>query len=102
METIEISYMILFAVIAIIAILTITRKMSLGIGIIGIALGFIIAYVLAPYMSIVIYPVGQAMFYGGSWGLPAILGIAHLASLIVMVGIAGYNLLSSGGRIIWA
>lgn len=99
---IEISYAILFASIAIIAILTVTRKMSMGIGIVGIALGFAISLILAPYMTMVITPVGQALFYGGDWSLAAILGLTHLASMIVLVGMAAYNLISSGGKIIWA
>lgn len=99
---IEISYMVLFACITIIGILGATRKMSMGIALIGIGLGLAVAWVLAPYMAIVIEPVGQAIFYGGNWTLGAMLGIIHLATLIVMVGMAGYNLASSGGKIAWA
>jgi hypothetical protein len=99
---IEISYMILFASIIIVGILTITRKMSMGIGIAGIGSGLLIAWLLSPYMAIVIEPVGQFLFYGGDLTLSAMLGIGHLASLIVMTGMAGYNLMSSGGKIIWA
>lgn len=99
---IEISYMVLFACIIIIGILGATRKMSLGIAIIGMGLGLLVAWILAPYMAVVIEPVGQALFYGGSWGYMAILGIIHLATLIIMVGMAGYNLASSGGKIAWA
>lgn len=99
---IEISYMVLFACIIIIGILGASRKMSLGIAMIGMGLGLIVSWVLAPYMSIVIEPVGMAIFYGGTWGIMAILGLIHLATLIIMVVMAGYNLASSGGKIAWA
>jgi hypothetical protein len=99
---IEISYMILFAVIIIVAILSITRKMSLGIGLAGIGAGLLIAWVMAPYMNIVIGPIGEALFYGGNWTIAAIVGIVHLGTLIAMTGMATYNLMSSGGKIIWA
>lgn len=99
---IEISYAILYSIVIITLILTITRKMSMGIGIVGIGLGLGIAYILAPYMSIVIEPLGQALFYGATWTIPAYLGAGHLITLLGLVGMAVYNLLSSGGKIIWA
>jgi hypothetical protein len=99
---IEIMYMILFACIVIIGILAITKKMSIGIGLVGVGTGLLIAWLLAPYMSIVIGPVGQAIFYGGDWSMQAILGVIHLSTMIVMTGMAGYNLMSSGGKIVWA
>lgn len=99
---IEISYWVLFACITIIGILGATRKMSLGIALSGIGLGLAVAWVLAPYLDIVIEPIRQVLWFGGVWGIPAILGIIHLATLIVMVGMAGYNLASSGGKIAWA
>jgi len=100
--TIELAYVILFACITIIGILGVTRKMSIGIAITGIGLGLGISYILAPYMTIVMGPVGEAIFYGGNWTLAAILGLTHLITLIAMVIHASYNLMSSGGKIIWA
>jgi len=47
-------------------------------------------------------PIGSAIFFGGAWALPAILGLVHLITMIILVVMAGYNLLSSGGKIIWA
>lgn len=99
---IEISYMIIFAAIIITAILAFTRKMSMGIGLTGMGLGFGIAYILGPYMQIVIGPMGDALFYGGEWTIPAILGVIHLSSMIFVVIVAIYNLMSSGGKIVWA
>lgn len=99
---IEIAYWVLFAIISVIAILGITRKLNIGIALAGIVLGLIVAWLLAPYMEIVIYPVGQALFYGGSWSIPALLGLIHLATMIIIVGEAGYNLSISGGKIVWA
>ena len=102
MQNIELAYWILFSIIGIIAVLTATRKMSFGIGMVMIGLGFIATYFLSAYMSIIINPVGQALFYGANWTIPAILGALHLTTLILIVVMAGYNLLSSGGKIIWA
>lgn len=102
MNTIEISYLIIFTVISLILMLTITRKMSMGIGLTAIGTGLIIAWILSPYMLIVIHPVGQALFYGGNWNISAILGLIHLASLIYITLVAFYNLFASGGKITWA
>lgn len=99
---IETSYAILIGVVIILTILTVTRKMSLGIGLIGIGTGFGIAFLLAPYTEIVMSPVGNAIIYGGAWTINVILGVAHLATMIIIVIIAAYNLMASGGKIIWA
>ena len=99
---IEISYLLLFASIFIVAILTVTRKMSLGIGLVCIGLALLISWILAPYTAIVMSPVTMAIFYGGDWTLGAILGISHLISMILLVIVAVYNLMRSGGKIIWA
>ena len=99
---IEISYMVIYAAIIITLILTVTRKMSMGIGLTGIGTGFAIAYFLGPYMQIVMGPLGQAIFYGGDWSLQAILGAMHLGSMVVILLVAIYNLMSSGGKIVWA
>lgn len=102
MNTIELIYVILFSVISMIAILTITRKMSVGIGLTAIATGLIIAWIMSPYMEIVMYPVTQSLFYGATWGIPAILGVIHTASLIYIAIVGFYNLIASGGKITWA
>lgn len=99
---IELIYWILFSMIAVITILTSTRKMSLGIGIVGILLGLGIVYVFSPYMNIVIQSVGTAVFYGGAYTLPVMLAIGHIISLMAIVVVAMYNLVASGGKIIWA
>jgi hypothetical protein len=102
MNNIELAYLIIFSVISLIAILTITRKMSMGIGLTAIGTGLIIAWILSPYSVIIMHPVGQALFYGGEWNISAILGIVHLASLVYITLVAFYNLLASGGKISWA
>ena len=99
---IELAYWILFSIIAIIGILTFTNKMSFGIGIIGLLAGFVISYLLAPYMNIVMQPVGQAIFYGGAFTFPVILAIIHFILMVIAVFVAIYNLMSSEGEIIWA
>jgi len=99
---IEISYLVLFACIFIIGILAATKKMSMGIALTGMGLGLFIAWIMEPYMTFVIGPVGQAILYGSDWTLAAILGLTHLIFMISVVIMAGYNLISSGGKIIWA
>lgn len=98
----ELAYLILFSCIFIIGILGVTRKMSMGIALSGIGAGLIIAWIMAPYMEVVMTPIGQAIFYNGVWTISAILGLAHLVSLIAICILAGYNLMSSGGKITWA
>ena len=99
---IELLYWIIFSFIFVDIILTYTRKMSLGIGIIGIGAGFIAVYLFAPYMNLVIMNIGQAIFYGGDYTTGVILGIIHLIILAGCVIVRYSNLLSSGGKIGWA
>ena len=99
---IEMIYVIIFAVIAILAVLSLTKKMSIGIALIGIGTGLGITMVLSDYTNIVMYPITQAIFYSGDWTLAVYLGIAHLASLVFLASVAGYNLFASGGKITWA
>ena len=99
---IELSYMIIFAVMFVIAILSVTRKMSLGIGIMGLLAAFGVGWYLSPYTEIVINPITNAIFYNGDWTLAAILGLTHLITMIIVCIIASYNLLKSGGKIVWA
>jgi len=99
---IELIYVILFSIITVIGILGATKKMSMGIALIGIGLGLTIAYIFAPYMEIVMSPLTQAIWYGATWGLGAFLAVGHIASLIFLVVVAAYNLMSSGGKIVWA
>lgn len=99
---IEISYAIIFSVIAILFALSITGKMSLGIGLVGMFVGFGIAWLIGPYSQIVMGPVGDAIAYGGIWTLAAILGTIHLASMIIMAVMVALNLMRSEGKITWA
>lgn len=100
--TIEILYVISFGLIALFTILAYTRKMSIGIALISILAGLGIAWLFAPYMEIVISPIGNWIIYGFALDWYVIVAIAHLVSLFTLVIIAGSNLFRSGGKIIWA
>lgn len=99
---IELSYMLMFMFLILFGILGITRKMSAGIAMASIAAGFGISYYLAPYMALVINPLGNSIAYGYSMGVVEWIGVAHLGSIVFMVLVAAYNLISSGGKIVWA
>ena len=99
---IEIIYLAIFTLISLIAILTYTNKMSIGIALVSIIIGSIICYVFAPYMQLVISPIGYVITYGYDITYFIIAGILHLISLIFIVSVALYNLIVSGGKITWA
>ena len=99
---IELSYMIMIVFLILFGILGFTRKMSAGIAMASLAGGFVISYFLAPYMAAVINPLGNAIAYGYTMGLVEWVGAINLISMGYMVTVAGYNLVSSGGKIVWA
>lgn len=99
---IEIIYLTIFALIALISILAYTNKMSIGIAIMSIIFGSIITYIFAPYMQMVITPIGNWLIYDYTLTFFVVAGILHLISLIFMLFIASYNLSKSEGKITWA
>lgn len=99
---IELTYLIIFTLITLIIILAYTNKMTVGIAIMSIVFGSLICYIFAPYMQLVISPVGDYIFYGYSLSFFVISAIAHIISLVIMLIVALYNLLISGGKITWA
>ena len=99
---IELIYLSIFSLIGLIAILTYTKKMSVGIALTSIIFGSTICYVFAPYMQMIIKPIGYVIMYGYSINWFVGVAIFHLISLIIMLGVASYNLIVSGGKIAWA
>lgn len=100
--TIDITTILAFIMLLLFGTLGYTKKMSLGIAIACAIGGFGIAWIFSDYSAIVIHPVGLSLWYGYDWSISAILGMIHIVSTIGMVVVAGYNLISTGGRIIWA
>ena len=99
---IEIVYLSIFTLISLIAILAYTEKMSVGIAMLAIIFGAVICFIFAPYMQMVITPIGYAIFYGYGITNLVLAGTYHLVSLIFMLVVAIYNLIVSGGKITWA
>lgn len=99
---IEILYVVTFTLIMLFSVLAYTKKMSIGIAIISMITGLGIAWLLAPYMQIALSPLVNWIVYGYVFTWHTGVALAHISTLFIMVGIAGYNLLHSGGKIIWA
>lgn len=99
---IEVVYLAIFTLIGLITILTYTNKMSVGIALLSLIFGIIICIIFAPYMQLIITPIGYVIFYGYTPTNFIIAGIAHLISLFFMLGVSIYNLVVSGGKITWA
>ena len=100
--TLEILYIITFALVMLFSILAYTKKMSIGIALISLITGIGVAWLFSPYMSIAIAPITNWVVYGYAFTWYTLVAVAHLVSLFAMVIIAGYNLLRSEGKIIWA
>ena len=99
---IELIYLSIFSLITMITILTYTEKMSIGIGLMSIIFGSIICYIFAPYMQMIISPIGNWIIYNYNLSYFVMAGLLHIFSLVFLVGIAIYNLIVSGGKISWA
>jgi len=99
---IEMIYLAIFSLMALITILAYIEKMSIGIAIMSIIFGSIICYIFAPYMQIIVSPIGNWIIYGYGIDYFIIVGIAHIISLVFLVAVALYNLIVSGGKITWA
>lgn len=83
-------------------ILGITRKMSVGIGIIAGIGGFIITYLSSNIYQIIITPMANALWFGSAWTLMAGVGLIFLTLWVIAVATFFFNLWSSGGKIGWA
>lgn len=99
---VELLYVLTFGLVMLFSILAVYKKMSVGIALVSLATGIGIAWLFAPYMAIAIAPIVDYVVYGYTFTWQTGVAMAHLGSLFAMVIIAGYNLLRSGGRIIWA
>lgn len=99
---IEILYAMILSITAFFGILSYTRKISVGIALLSIIFGVGISLLMAPYMQLVIAPIGDYLFYGYTLNTLIIVSIFHLISMIAMIFVAGYNLIRSGGKITWS
>lgn len=98
---IEILYFIPLIVLIIVAFAFWIEKIDWVIGIISIALAFIVAWLLQAYTAVVMTPLGNALWYGYSWGIVEILGLVHLILIFLCTFRAVYNLWVSKGKVIW-
>lgn len=99
---IELSYMIAITLILLFGILTYTKKMSVGIGLISILGGLGVSYYFAPYTELIIKPLGDSLMYGYALQMYEYVAMFHLFSVMFILVIAMYNLYKSKGKISWA
>lgn len=100
--TIEILYLIPISIMIAVIIATIYGKLTLPIGVLGIGIGIMMAFFLAPYTALVMQPLANTIWYGYQWTLFEVIAIFHLASIFSIVIVALYNLYRSGGIKVWA
>jgi hypothetical protein len=99
--SIEILYVIPLGIMIAVLIATLYGKLTIPIGIIGIALGIVMAWLLAPYTSLVMSPLANTLWYGYAWTLLEVFAVIHIFSVFWMAGIGVYNLYRSGGITAW-
>lgn len=100
--SIEILYAIPIGILIAVLIGTFYGKLTLPIGFIGVVLGLVLAWLLAPYIALVMEPLTNSIWYGYEWTLLEIFGLTHIASVFTMAGVGLYNLYRSGGVTFWA
>lgn len=99
---IELVYAVLIGLLISVAVATYFRKLTLGIGLFGLLAGIGIAWFFADWMTMVMTPMSNSLWYGYDWGLLEILALVQIITMCAMVGMALYNLYKSGGKIVWA
>lgn len=99
---IEILYIIVISLITLFSILAYTKKMSTGIALFSLLTGIGITWLLNNYISMLIHPLSNTIFYGYSWNLFTIMVLAQIVLVFIAVIVRGYNLYISGGKIGWA
>lgn len=97
----ELVYILTFTFIMLFSVLAYTKRMSVGIALLSMITGVGITWLFAPYMNLALAPFINWVMYGYVLNWITVVSIAHLVSLFAMVGIAGHNLIKSGGKIIW-
>lgn len=100
--TIEILYLIPIIFLIAVLIATIYGKLSLPIAFIAVIFGIILAWLLAPYTSLIMAPLANSIWYGYVWTWLEVFALLHIVSVFSMAGIGMYNLYLSGGIKIWA
>lgn len=101
MITIDLIYMIPI-IISVIAILGLYfEKVNWFTALIGILIGFGIAFYIAPYTDLIMTPLSNSLWHGYGWGWIEYLALTHLITLFIMCGIALYNLYMSNGKKLW-
>jgi len=100
--TIEILYLIPISIMIAVIIATIYGKLTLPIGVIGIGIGIMMAFFLAPYTAVVMQPLANTVWFGYQWTMLEVMALLHLISVFAICFVAIYNLYRSGGIKVWA
>ena len=78
------------------------RVLNPVIALLSVLTGIAIAWLFAPYTTLIMTPLSNTVWYGYEWTLIEALALTHLATIFTMVGVAVYNLYRSGGGKLWA
>lgn len=100
--SIEILYAIPIGILIAVLIASFYGKLTLPIAFVGVIFGIILAWLLAPYTSLVMGPLANTIWYGYKWTILEALGLLHLISVFFMASVGVYNLWRSDGVKIWA
>ena len=100
--SIEILYVIPLGILIAVLIASFYGKLNLPIAFIGVISGILLAWLLAPYIALVMGPLTNTIWYGYDWTLLEAIGLLHIISVFSMAGVGLYNLWRSGGVKIWA
>lgn len=82
---------------------TLYGKLSIPMAMIIIfVIGIGITWVLSPYISLILTPLWNSVWFGYTWGWLEILALAHLITTFWVSGVMLYNLYRSEGVTGWA
>jgi hypothetical protein len=102
LNQIELLYAIPIGILISVLIATFYGKLSMPIGFIGVMAGIGIAWLLSPYIALIMNPLTNCIWYGYEWTLLTMFGLLHIISVFVIASESLYNLYLSGGIKTWA
>lgn len=100
---IELLYAISIGIAISILIATYFGKLTIPMAILSfLTFGLGIAWLLAPYTTLIMTPLSNSIWYGYSWGYVEIFALAHIISTFFWVlPIMFYNFYATGGKTGW-
>lgn len=99
--SLDLIYIFPIAVLVASAIATWYGRLNIWIALLSSLTSISIVWLISDYTNLVMSPLSNAIWYGYSWGLIEILGLAHLISLFAMTILAIVNLTETKGATLW-